>query len=195
MLDNNEKGITMNFIKLVLIVVMISLSLSLLSVITSASLQDKLEIEPISGSPILKYQANTSKIIQEISIMNIQLKDPAPPPDVIKDLYIFNFETKDYYTINVTKRYDEAGGNCYIFVNDDEWQTDITQLDVDTLAAEFENIYKLETIDDTFGIPPDAPKDSDRIIIVLTDCFICRILLSGAMEGIKIMFFNPDFAE
>ena len=78
-----------------------------------------------------------------------------------------------HYQTDVTCRL--IGQNCYIFVENDEWNTRVTQVTIDSLARAFDSatarhsdrgIFSVNT--NLFGEPPNVDGDS-RIIIAIID--------------------------
>ncbi len=85
----------------------------------------------------------------------------------------YNFLTFERYDIETTLRI--VGDNCYVFVEDSQWQLNVTQEDVELMAHIFDEstdadpgkgVFQIET--SAFGDPPDVDADP-RIYIVLLD--------------------------
>lgn len=103
-----------------------------------------------------------------------------------KSWWASNFETQDFYTVNSTCR--AVGTHCYIFVADDQWNSKVTQTQVDAVKNAFDNstpannskgIY--QTVTEVFGSAPDEDGDS-KIIILMMD------ILDGYQEGTNTGF-------
>ncbi len=76
------------------------------------------------------------------------------------------------YTINSTCR--AVGENCYIFVENDVWNSRVNQVAIDSIKAAFDQrtpansdkgIYQTNV--ETFGYPPDVDNDPRIIIVIL----------------------------
>ncbi|MCX7983439.1 MAG: T9SS type A sorting domain-containing protein [Bacteroidetes bacterium] len=89
--------------------------------------------------------------------------------------YATDISTVDYYEYLVPSTCRAVGTNCYIFVEDVQWGTRVTQQVVDSVLIAFEQrtpshsqkgIYQLDTT--FFGVPPDVDGDP-RIIILILD--------------------------
>ena len=85
----------------------------------------------------------------------------------------WNFRDRSYEDVSATCR--KVGQYCYVFVADDQWNTRVSQPQIDELLTVFDNqtaayadrgIY--EVVTNTFGTPPDVDNDS-RIILLLLD--------------------------
>jgi len=84
----------------------------------------------------------------------------------------YNFTNDQNYFVASTCR--AVGTNCYIFVADDQWNSNVNQTAVNAVANEFDNhtpanpgkgIY--QTCIDTYGNPPNVDGDSKIIILIL----------------------------
>jgi len=100
---------------------------------------------------------------------------PAAPALAIgfqRTFFAIDFERKQQYTVNATLR--ASGPHCYIFVEDSEWQENVTALTVQTIQRAFETatpadpqrgIYDILTED--FGVPPDIDRNQKVILLLL----------------------------
>ncbi len=102
-------------------------------------------------------------------------KHPAAPALTIgfqRTFFAIDFKRKQQYTVNATLR--ASGAHCYIFVEDSEWQENVTALTVQTIQRAFETatpadpqrgIYDILT--ENFGAPPDIDRNQKVILLLL----------------------------
>ncbi len=83
-----------------------------------------------------------------------------------------NLSTHNFYQVPSTCR--AVGVNCYIFVEDSNWGTKVTQTAVDSVRIAFDSkcpanpskgIYQMDV--DTFGTPPNVDGDNKIVILIL----------------------------
>ena len=89
-----------------------------------------------------------------------------------RTFFAVDFAKKQQYTINATLR--ASGTHCYIFVEDTEWQENVTALTVQTIQRAFDTatpadprrgIYDILT--ESLGPPPDIDRNQKVILLFL----------------------------
>lgn len=98
---------------------------------------------------------------------------PARPPvraDVLgntQSFFAYNFSTGQYFTVPATLR--KVGGHCYVYVENAQWNANVSQNDVEKIASEFDGrIYPTTTAH--FGSEWNPGIDGDtRITILVMD--------------------------
>lgn len=102
-------------------------------------------------------------------------KFPAAPALTIgfqRPFFAIDFARKQQYTINATLR--ASGPHCYIFVEDSEWQENVTAQTVQTIQKAFDvatpadprrGIYDILT--EHLGVPPDIDGNQKVILLLL----------------------------
>jgi len=126
-----------------------------------------------------------------------------------RDFNAVDFNKNQQYIVSATLR--SKGEHCYIFVENGEWNSRVTPLDVEKLRRVFEDstpgdvsrgIYQIET--QLIGVPPDIDNDTHIYILLLdipdsynssTDTFIAgyfnpvnqqRGILRDPMTGARV---------
>lgn len=121
------------------------------------------------------HQLKKDMVIQttsEAPTAPLGLQAPALPVGFQRTFFAIDFAKKQQHTINTTLR--ASGENCYIFVENAEWQKTVTQqtlltiqtaFDVATPADPRRGIYEILTED--LGTPPDIDENQKVILLLL----------------------------
>ena len=118
------------------------------------------------GTPHLKMDM-APELLSEVATA------PAPALSIgfQRPFFAIDFVRRQQYTINATLR--ASGPHCYIFVEDSEWQENVTAHTVQTIQTAFETatpadpqrgIYDILT--ENFGAPPDIDGNQKVILLI-----------------------------
>lgn len=84
-----------------------------------------------------------------------------------QNFFAYNFSTGQYYSTAATLR--KVGGHCYVYVENTQWNSRVTQANVETIASEFDNVI-YPKVSAYFGSEWNPGIDNDvRITILLLD--------------------------
>ena len=123
------------------------------------------------GTPHLKMDM-APELLTNVATAPTHPAAPALSIGFQRTFFAIDFARKQQYTINATLR--ASGPHCYIFVEDSEWQENVTALTVQSIQTAFETatpadprrgIYDILTKD--FGVPPDIDGNQKVILLLL----------------------------
>ena len=123
------------------------------------------------GTPHLKMDM-TPELLSKMATAPAIPAAPALSVGFQRPFFAIDFARRQQYTINATLR--ASGPHCYIFVEDSEWQENVTALTVQTIQTAFETstpadprrgIYDILT--ENFGAPPDIDGNQKVILLLL----------------------------
>lgn len=123
------------------------------------------------GTPYLKIDI-APELLTDVPTAPTHPAAPALSIGFQRTFFAIDFARRQQYTINATLR--ASGPHCYIFVEDSEWQENVTALTVQTIQTAFETltpadprrgIYNILT--ENFGTPPDIDGNQKVILLLL----------------------------
>ncbi|MDE0634518.1 MAG: hypothetical protein OXI43_01510 [Candidatus Poribacteria bacterium] len=123
------------------------------------------------GTPHLKMDM-PPELLTNVATAPAHPAAPALSIGFQRTFFAIDFARKQQYTINATLR--ASGSHCYIFVEDSEWQENVTARTVQTIQTAFETatpadprrgIYDILT--ESLGPPPDIDRNQKVILLLL----------------------------
>ena len=123
------------------------------------------------GTPHLKMDM-TPELLTNVATAPAHPAAPALSIGFQRTFFAIDFARKQQYIINATLR--ASGPHCYIFVEDSEWQENVTARTVQTIQTAFETatpadprrgIYDILT--ESLGPPPDVDRNQKVILLFL----------------------------
>lgn len=123
------------------------------------------------GMPHLKMDI-PPELLTDVATAPAHPAAPALSIGFQRTFFAIDFARKQQYTINATLR--ASGSHCYIFVEDSEWQENVTARTVQTIQTAFETatpadprrgIYDILT--ESLGPPPDIDRNQKVILLLL----------------------------